>query len=232
MLAFQGELLAFWFARYLTRGAEFVPPTFHIAWEIAAFVVCSLGLSAVARRLWGGKRLSFGMSIFATVQLAGLAACAVGVVGSVVPADWRWPAPAYSGVVARAPNDGGIVHIGDGVERPSRGFSTATFLYRQGSPELQAALADARNPGEHANVAHFVFWRTGLAAGFLPTGFEPEVQTFGPLVHLTDQMILFLTVGPAVLLECLLRAMFFSGPVLLFLVASWKMVKGWPSKRT
>lgn len=234
ILAFQGELIAFWFQSYLLSEGGFIPWTFHVAWEAAAVVFCAWALSEIACSLWGGERASLGMSVFAAVQIAALGACVVGLVGWIVPVDWRWPAPAYSGVVTHYASGGSMVHIGQGVERPSRGNSHPTFLYGRDSAELQVALADARNRGQYANVTvePFVFWRTGLAAGFQPTGFDPGIQTFGPLLHPTDRILLFLTVGPAVAVECILRAALFSGPVLLLLVASWQMVRVWQSKQS
>lgn len=233
ILAFQGELIAFWFQRYLVSEEGVIPWAFHGVWEIAAFAFCAWFVSAIAWSLWGGERASLGMSIFGTVQIAALGACAVGVVGLIVPVDWRWPAPAYSGIVTYYPNDGGMVHIGQGVERRARARGRPTFLYQRDSPELQAALTEARNQSQYASVTvtQFVFWRTGLAAGFRPIGFDPRVQTFAPSRRPDDRIILFLTVGPAVVIECFLRATCFSGPVLLFLAAPWRMAKAWQLKR-
>lgn len=232
ILAFQGELIAFWFQNYLRSAEDFVPLTLHVVWEVAAFVLCARVASKIACLLWGGTRESLGMSIFATAQFAALGACVVGIVGLAVPADWESPLPAYSGIVVHYPSDRAPVHIGQGVERPSRGSSRATFLYARDSPELRAALDDYRNRSLIVNVEQFAFWRTGLAAGFQPIGLNQRVQTFAPGMNTSDRAYLLFTAGPAVVLECLLSALLFSGPVLLFLVASWKMVKDWKSKRS
>lgn len=226
ILAFAGELIEFWVLNSSHRVDDLSPRTFHYFWALAAIAGCSWGLGRLLSAATGHKRGPAWQSVFITVWIAGVAACIGAAVDLLVPVDWRLPRPVYGGLEVRLSDDTEIAPQGDGSERAAYAYPAfAGFLYRYDDPELSAAVAEAKMSGNHPRVRQFFFWRTGVAAGFQPYGFETGVETLGPLLKPADRMALLMTVGPTVLLECLLRSALFGAPFLLVIGASWHLVR-------
>jgi hypothetical protein len=189
-------------------GSSLVPWTFEWVWEIAFFILCFL----IIKRLqvnYGAVIGFFFVGIFVS-----------SLVWDFYPKSYKVVTPNYYGIEARRTHD---TH-----EEGEYGEQTvydhelnAGFLYKANDPEIMNSLNEAALDNEYAGTRGFMFWQTGLAYGFIPDLLDEYNGGTTFLNHLE----LYVTVGPMVLLECLLTGLYTNFITLILLQLIWSAWK-------
>jgi len=78
----------------------------------------------------------------------------------------------------------------------------ASFIYRSGSPEIEKDIREREKFGFDVKKRGFLFWQTGLSAGFSP---HPAEITQNKPISASNKLSLSLITASAVLLEMLLK---------------------------
>lgn len=95
------------------------------------------------------------------------------------------------------------------------------LLFSRDDPELQAYLGELKRDNENVGLQSFLFWQSGLAAGYDPG----VLRQYPNELTVSARLRLFATVGPAVLLEALVRALFVEAPIFVVASVLWYLVR-------
>jgi len=194
------EVFGTFYRSIMSDSHPLVPKTLHTLWEVG-FII---GVVLLLRRFRILKGAFF--VILLVVMLAS------SLLWSVLPDSWRMPEPRYLGIVTR---EGWSTHPGGAIgETEVYDFPLESgTLYRVDSRFIRTELAMARTRNAHVGLRPFLTWQSGLAEGFLPDyASVPEYR--GPVSALSA-VVLYITVGPVVLLEALIEGTVRHFPLLL-----------------
>lgn len=184
------------------------PWTFHWMWEI--FVL--IGFSFII------KRFQISIGKFAGITFFGL--IVISVVWLFIPESIKVIKVNYYGVESRLTNE--THEEGRYDEQVVNDFPLRLgFLYKADDPELLQEFVEKSNYNEYVATKGFLFWQTGLAYGFVPY----RINEFNGGHTFLDHIELFFTVGPMVLVECLINSLYQYFFILLLIQVVWLLIK-------
>jgi hypothetical protein len=190
------------------KVSDFVPWTFHWVWEIFAL----FGLYFIVKRFQIPPGAFFIVAIFIGLIFTT-------VIWLFVPDSLNIKAN-YLGVQSRTTYD--THEEGRYDEQVVYDFSLHKgWLYKAGDSELLKEIKEKSEYNEYVGTKGFLFWQTGVANGFIPYG----IEEFNGNYTYQDQIELFFTVGPMVLVECFINGLYYN--FLIFLLAQfvWYLIK-------
>lgn len=196
--------------------SPFIPWTFHTAWE--------LGFLALIAYLVKRCGTTFG-NFIAGVLIIGIASM---LLWSFLPQSFHILHARYFGVEYRrtmAKHD----------EGPPAGWEyneslNSGSLYNADDPRLNDDYKDRAKDNEYVGTGGFLFWQAGLAAGYDPSELEEYSRFLEPPPGKKGELLLsrvelFFTVGPLVLAESTITAIFTDFPVFVIVICSYYIIK-------
>jgi hypothetical protein len=93
-------------------------------------------------------------------------------------------------------------------------------VYRKGGKNYKIAMNEYKKMGGSIGIESFIFWQTGVAHGYNPI----EIRSYNLPNGFFDYIELFFTIGPVVLVECLIRGVYYNLMIFLFfdLITFWR----------
>lgn len=88
---------------------------------------------------------------------------------------------------------------------------TPSLLFKSNDPELKSELKESSRENAYVSTKGFLFWQTGLSYGFLPD----KIKEYNGGETFTNHIELFFTVGPMVLVDCLITGIYTNFLILL-----------------
>ena len=188
--------------------SKFVPWTFHTLWEIAA-------LAGIA---YAVKKCDIKLETYFVSLMFG--ALLVGIIWIFIPDNLKILEANYYGVESRISME--THEEGRYDERVEYNFPlTPGFLYKKGDPELKRVFYKAKSYNEYVGTKGFLFWQTGLAYGFNPSGIDGYNGSNGFL----NRIELFFTVGPMVVAESFIKGMATNFIILMLAQIIWFLIR-------
>jgi len=131
----------------------------------------------------------------------------------------RFDAPArYIGITHRESNETAIIWSSDSEEHASS--LEKGFLYKKGSKDYKIDMSEYKKREGLINTESFIFWQTGVAHGYNPMG----LASYKAPRSFFDHIELFFTIGPVMLVECLMKGVYYNLIIFLLLdiIVFWK----------
>jgi hypothetical protein len=185
------------------------PWTLHTIWEVAAIV----GIVYVVKRM---KLMIW--QFLTTVGMCGIAAL---IVMAFVPFHHEDAGVRYCGV-SYQPCPYSYEQGFWGVREIENDFWATNVYSLDDRGKLNSAILWAKRNSCGVALDYFYFWQTGMACGFDPL----LVSVYGwrsDIFHWP--VIRFLTIGPVVLVELLIRACIWFLPIFLMITIAWFLVR-------
>lgn len=97
-----------------------------------------------------------------------------------------------------------------------------SFIYKRDDPELNKTTEKLKAKNQLACIKGFIFWQSGIAYGFGQRGLPKFYESRGYRFY---RLALMMTVGPLVVVECLLNGTIKTGILLFLLQLGWYFLR-------
>lgn len=189
------------------NSLDLVPNTFYWVWLMIPVILMFL--------LFKKYKIKFDVFLISFFSLITV----VVIIWWFIPSSLKLE-PNYYGVESRVSLDSH--ESGRYDEKIEFDYSLKTgFLYNKYDQELIKELEDARTYNDYVGTVEFLFWQSGLACGFIPFG----IREYNGGIGFYKRVELYFTIGPVVLLEILIKALYYNFMIVFLIQFLWFVSK-------